>query len=179
MAEKTTKKPVAKKATTKKTVSKPAVAKKPTAKKTATKKVQEIKAVASAPVVEKHACGCGHDCACGGECACAKKKCTFGRFLKKVVLFLIIFAMGFATAKMCCSKKFGKMGPRPEFDNGCLVVKCPKMAEKIAMMDANQDGCVSPEEFKAARKMMKHRPEMPAEQPVEQPAPVPAPEMAE
>ena len=27
--------------------------------------------------------------------------------------------------------------PRPEFDNGCLVVKCPKMAEQVKMMDKN------------------------------------------
>ena len=164
MAEKTTKKATtAKKPVAKKTVSKPAATKKPVAKKAPAKKV------VVAPVVEKSPCGCDKGCACGGECACAKKKCTFGRFLKKLVLVLIIFALGFASAKMCCNGKRGKMGPRPEFENGCLVVKCPKLAEMVPMMDTDANGCVSREEFKAARKHMKRgpRPE------------VPAPEMAE
>lgn len=158
MAENTTKKATTKKTVAKKPVSKPAATKKPVAKKAPAKKV------VAAPVVEKFPCGCDKGCACGGECACAKKKCTFGRFLKKLVLVLIIFALGFASAKMCCNGKRGKMGPRPEFENGCLVVKCPKLAEKVPMMDTDANGCVSREEFKAARKHMKHgpRPEMPA-----------------
>lgn len=169
MAEKTTKKATtAKKTVAKKTVSKPAAAKKTAAKKAPAKKV------VVAPVVEKFPCGCDKGCACGGECACAKKKCTFGRFLKKLVLVLIIFALGFASAKMCCNGKRGKMGPRPEFENGCLVVKCPKLAEMVPMMDTDANGCVSREEFKAARKHMKRgpRPEMPAPE-------TSAPEMAE
>ena len=108
-------------------------------------------------MADKFPCGCDACCACGGECACAKKKCTFGRFLKKLILVLIIFALGFAAAKMCCcDKRAGK--PYPEFENGCLVVKCPKMAEKVPMMDANNDGCVSREEFRAARKAMNRAP---------------------
>ena len=161
MAEKTNKKATAKKSVAKKTVSKPAATKKPVAKK-----------VVAAPVVEKFPCGCDKGCACGGECA--KKKCTFGRFLKKLILVLIIFALGFAAAKMCCPGKRGKMGPRPEFENGCLVVKCPKLAEMVPMMDTDANGCVSREEFRAARKHMKRgpKPEMPAPE-------MPAPEMAE
>lgn len=162
MAEKTTKKATTKKTVAKKTVSKPAVAKKAPAKK-----------VAVAPVVEKFPCGCDKGCACGGECVCAKKKCTFGRFLKKLVLVLIIFALGFASAKMCCNGKRGKMGPRPEFENGCLVVKCPKLAEMVPTMDTDANGCVSREEFNAARKHMKHGP-----RPEEAPE-MPAPEVAE
>lgn len=168
MAEKTTKKATTKKTVAKKTVSKPATTKKTVAKK-----------VVAAPVVEKFPCGCDKGCACGGECACAKKKCTFGRFLKKLVLVLIIFALGFASAKMCCNGKRGKMGPRPEFENGCLVVKCPKLAEMVPMMDTDANGCVSRKEFKAAQKHMKRgpHPEMPAP---EMPAPeMAAPEMAE
>ena len=88
MAENTTKKATAKKTVAKKPVSKPAATKKPVAKKAPAKKV------VAAPVVEKFPCGCDKGCACGGECACAKKKCTFGRFLKKLVLVLIIFALG-------------------------------------------------------------------------------------
>lgn len=164
MAEKTTKKAT----TTKKTVAKKTISKPVTTKKTVAKKV------VAAPVVEKFPCGCDKGCACGGECACAKKKCTFGRFLKKLVLVLIIFALGFAAAKMSCCGKRGKMGPRPEFENGCLVVKCPKLAEMVPMMDTDANGCVSRKEFKAARKHMKRgsRPEMPAPE-------MPAPEMAE
>ena len=159
MADKTTKKTTVKKAVAKKTVSKPAATKKAPAKKAPVKKV-------AAPVVEKYPCGCDKGCACGGECACAKKKCTFGRFLKKLILVLIIFALGFAAAKMCCCDKRGKMGPRPEFENGCLVVKCPKMANMVPMMDTDANGCVTREEFKAARKHHRRapRPEMP-EQP--------------
>ena len=159
MAEKTTKKATTKKTVAKKTVSKPATAKKTVAKKAPVKKV------VAAPVVEKFPCGCDKGCACGGECMCAKKKCTFGRFLKKLILVLIIFALGFAAAKMCCCDKRGKMGPRPEFENGCLVVKCPKMAEMVPMMDTDANGCVTREEFRAARKHMKRapQPEAPAE----------------
>lgn len=176
MAEKSTKKPVAKTASAKKTVSKPAVAKKPVAKKAPAKKPAAPKKVVAAPVVEKHPCGCDKGCACGGDCVCAKKKCTFGRFFKKLILILIIFALGFAAAKMCCCKH-GKFGPRPKFDNGCLVIKCPKLAEMAPMMDINHDGCVSKEEFKVAKKHMRRdaRPEMPAEPEM----PAPAPQMAE
>lgn len=165
MPEKTTKKTTVKKATVKKTTAKPAV------KKTVTKKV------ATAPVAEKHPCGCDKGCACGGKCmengCCAKKKCTFGRFLKKLILFVIIFALGFAAAKVCPCGGRGKMGPRPEFENGCLVIKCQKMAEMAPMMDADKDGCISKQEFKAARKHMRehNRPDVPAEPEMAAPAP--------
>lgn len=161
MAEKSIKKPATKKTVAKKTVTKPAATKKAPAKK-----------VVSAPVVEMHECGCAHGCACHGHC-CGKKKCTFGRFLKKLVVFLIIFALGFATAKLCCFDKRGKMPFRPVFENGCLVVKCPKMADKVAAMDINHDGCVNREEFRAARKMNR-RPDMRKHEKAPQPS---APEM--
>ncbi len=166
MAEKSIKKTATKKTVAKKTVSKPAATKKVAAKKAPAKKV------VSAPVAEMYECGCAHGCACHGHC-CDKKKCTFGRFLKKLVVFLIIFALGFATAKLCCFDKRGKMPFRPEFENGCLVVKCPKMAEKVAMMDVNHDGCVNREEFRAARKMNR-RPGMRKHEKMPKPA---APEM--
>ncbi len=169
MADKTTKK-----TTVKKTATKPAATKKPTVKKTTAKKAPVKKM--TAPVEDKFPCGCDKGCACGGDCVCAKKKCTFGRFLKKLILVLIIFALGFASAKMCCCHKRAKMGPRPMFENGCLVVKCEKMAEKVAAMDTNADGCVTREEFKAARKHMKRAPQEVAEQPV---AAESAPEMPE
>lgn len=152
MAEKSIKKPATKKTVAKKTVSKPAATKKVAAKKAPAKKV------VPAPVVEMHECGCAHGCACHGHC-CDKKKCTFGRFLKKLVVFLIIFALGFASAKLCIFDDCGQKKFRPVFENGCLVVKCPKMAEKVAIMDVNHDGCINREEFRAARKMNR-RPDM-------------------
>ena len=63
------------------------------------------------------------------------------------------------------------MMPRPEFDNGCLVVKCPKLAKMVPMMDTDKNGCVTVEEFKVAkerapkheRKMKRHpKPQAPA-----------------
>ena len=115
--------------TTKKTTVKPAV------KKTVKK---------AAPVAEHAHCCCEHKCAC---------KCHHSGFWKKLVLIIIFFALGFASAKLCCchKKSFKKM-PRPEFDNGCLVVKCPKLEKMVPMMDADENGCVTVEEFHAAKK---------------------------
>lgn len=173
MAEKSVKKPVAKKAPAKKTVSKPVAAKKVVAKKTPVKKVADAGKVV-APVIEKHPCGCDKNCACGGTCAQhAHCKCRRGGFFKKLILFLIIFALGFAAAKMCCCGK-GKFGPRPEFDGaGCMVIKCEKLAQMAPMMDTDHNGCITRSEFKAARKEMRHGPR-PSAEPA---APVPAPEM--
>ena len=61
---------------------------------------------------------------------------------------------------------------RPTFENGCLVVKCPKMQQMIPMMDANHDGCVSKEEFGAHRKQMKHKKHGPAKNPAHVESPV-------
>ena len=150
MAKQTAKTTAPKKTVAKKTAAKPAT------KKTTTKKV-------AAPVVEHTPCCCEHKCGC---------KCHHGKFIKKLVLFVIIFALGFASAKLCCChKKSFKMMPRPEFDNGCLVVKCPKLAKMVPMMDTDKNGCVTVEEFKAAkkhapkheRKMKRHpKPQVPA-----------------
>lgn len=148
--------------------------KKSPAKKTPVRKTTKATVKKVVKPAETYSCGCNHGCACGGHCAehthCA---CHKGRFWKKLVLFLVVFALGFATAKLCCCHKRGGFMPRPEFDNGCLVVKCPKMAEKVAMMDKNGDGCVDKAEFKMAKKHRRGfdkrdvKPEMP------QPAPMP------
>ena len=130
MAKQTAKTTAPKKTVAKKTAAKPAT------KKTTTKKV-------AAPVVEHTPCCCEHKCGC---------KCHHGKFIKKLVLFVIIFALGFASAKLCCCHQKHKMMPRPEFDNGCLVVKCPKLAKMVPMMDTDKNGCVTVEEFKAAKK---------------------------
>ena len=47
----------------------------------------------------------------------------------------------------------------------------------IPMMDVDQDGCVTKEEFKAARKHMRHNAQPVA--PAEPEMPAPAPQMAE
>lgn len=184
MAQKPVKKAAAKKAPAKKVVAKktapvkpvakpvakPAVKKAPVkkapAKKVAAKKVAAVKAVAAPAVEEKVvmaapvAAPCAKDCGCG--CNNGKKcRCGgFGRFLKKLVIFLVIFALGFAAAKFCTMHKFHKgfRGPRVEFVNGCVdlaKVPCPELAAKIAEADVNGDGCVSKEEMKAAKKEMR------------------------
>ncbi len=161
--------------TVKKAAAKPAAAKKapvkksaPAAKKPATKKaaVKEVKM--AAPVMEKHACGCGADCKCGGnchcggdchcgaDCHCAKRGSKFGRFMRKLILFIIIFALGFAAAKLCCCSRHH--GPRMHFVNGCLdaaSVKCPKLLEALPAMDINQDGCITRDEFRAVKRQMR------------------------
>ena len=149
MAEKTTKK-VVKKTT----------AKKAPVKKTVTKKAPEKKV--AAPVVETHKCGCDKSCPCGGHCECKKHHCGFW---KKLIVVLVFFALGFATAKMIPCPKHAKM-PRPQFDdNGCLVVKCPKMLEKIGEIDINTDGCVDKAEFKAFKRSMHKRAPAPVAEP--------------
>ncbi|MFQ6744737.1 MAG: EF-hand domain-containing protein [Alphaproteobacteria bacterium] len=149
--------------------------KKSPAKKTPVRKTTKatVKKVVK-PVEETYSCGCNHGCACGGHCAehthCV---CHKGRFWKKLVLFLVVFALGFATAKLCCCHKRGGFMPRPEFDNGCLVVKCPKMAEKVAMMDKNGDGCVDKAEFKMSKKHRRGFDKRDAKPEMPQPAPMP------
>lgn len=131
MAQKPIKKAPAKKAPAKKIVAKPAVTAAP---------------VAAAPAACPQSCGCG--CKCGG----------FGRFLKKLIVFLVIFALGFVAAKFCDHGKEFRRGMHPEFVNGCLDVtkiKCPEMAAKVAAMDTDANGCVTREEFRAAKKAMR------------------------
>ena len=138
--------------------------KKTSVKKTPAKKVVTPKA---APVVETHACACGNDCPCGCKC----HKCGF---IKKLLLILIIFALGFASASMFNCKGKPQM-PRPEFKDGCMVVSCPKMAEMAPKMDADKNGCVSVEEFKAFKKNTVRKGRRPhAPKPAE---PVPAPQV--
>lgn len=161
--------------------------KKTVAKKT-TKPVANKKTVVKAtkPAVDKKPCGCDKNCVCNGTCTEHKCGCKKGGFFKKLIVFLIIFALGFAAAKMC-GCKYNKM-PRPQFDNGCLVVKNPEMMKKIPVMDADKDGCVTKEEFKAAKKAMKNQPKKRGrrapraaqpEAPAPVPAEVPAPTVAE
>jgi len=148
--------------TVKKTTAKPVAAKKSSAKKSvaASKKPSVRTAPASQmkmtePVMNTHACGCGNNCPCGAGCKCGGSK--FGRFMRKLVLFVIIFALGFAAAKMCCCGPRAN-GPRIHFVNGCLdiaSVKCPKLIEALPAMDINQDGCITRDEFRAVKRQMR------------------------
>lgn len=151
MAQKTVKKAAVKPAAKKAPVKKAApAAKKPVAKKAAVKEVKM-----TAPVMENHACGCGADCHCCGGCKCGASK--FGRFVRKLVIFLIIFALGFAAAKLCCGGP-RHHGPRMHFVNGCLdssSIQCPKMLEALPAMDINQDGCITRDEFRQVKKNMR------------------------
>jgi len=145
MAQKTTKKTVAKKAATKKVV--------------ATKKVAPV--VEKAPVVAECKCGCHK------------------HGVKKVLFLLMVFALGFVCAKMTCGPcpmhkaMMDKNNIKhPVFTNGCLDVKSisnTKLLEVIEKADVDNNGCVSIEEYKAARKSLfkSHR--------REEPKPAPAP----
>ncbi|MDR1338069.1 MAG: hypothetical protein LBJ73_03510 [Rickettsiales bacterium] len=162
MAKKPVKKTIAKKAPAAKPVVKPAVKKAPVkkiaAKKTAPVKTAPIaaeKTATTAPIAASCAQGCECGCGDGKKCHCGGA----GRFVKKLIIFAIIFALGFAAAKFCTMRHHhgfkGFHGPRVEFVNGCVDVtkiSCPETAEKIAAADANGDGCVTKEELKSARK---------------------------
>ncbi len=152
MAPKTVKKPAAKPAAKKASVKKVA------AKKPAVKKV--VKPVAATPAPEMHA----HECMCGNACKCAHRGSRFGRIMKKIIIAIILFALGFAAAKFCpCNKmdKFGPhgpRGPRVEFVDGCMdttSVQCPKLRDALPAMDINQDGCITRDEFRAVKREMR------------------------
>ena len=153
-----------------KTVKKAAV--KPAAKKTAVKKTPAKKATVKAAATHECGCGancecakkCGCGCGCGANCECAKKcacGCRAGRFVKKLIVVLIIFALGFAAARVCCGccqKGMKHRAPRMHYVEGCLdvaSVKCPKLAAALPAMDINQDGCITREEFRAVKRHMR------------------------
>lgn len=174
-------------AKTVKTTKRPTAAKKTTVKKTTAKKptVKVTPAAAQTCVCgEKCACGatckcgtncaCGAKCVCGDKCACHRGGCKFCRVVKKLIVFLVIFALGFAAAQLCCcgkkGPKFMQRGPRVHFVNGCVdmaAVKCPKLAESLANMDINGDGCITREEYRAVKKKMRREiREMPVQEEV-------------
>lgn len=137
----------AKTTTQKKTTAKKTVAKPAQKKKVAVKSITPKKAPACACTQRNMECPCKHQCHCHNHC-------KFGKIIKKIVVFFIIFALGFATAKTCCFNKYDKIF-KPKFENGCLVIKCPKMLQMAPMMDINKDGCINREEFRNAKKFMK------------------------
>lgn len=148
MAQKTVKKaatkPAAKKTTAKKTP----------AKKTAVKKVVAAPSVVTAPV-ENVVHECGHECGC--QCKCHGGK--FGRFVRKLLLALIIFVLGFAAANVFCGNgPRGMRGPRVDFINGCVdmaSVKCPELLQALSAMDADANGCISKSEYRAGKRELR------------------------
>lgn len=159
MAQKPVKKTAAKTAAVKKAPAKKAVAKKAPAKKTPVKKAVMPEMTPTMPTPEMHECGCGHTCACGADCKCGcRGGSKFGRFMKKLIIALIIFALGFAAAKLsdCDEAKF--RGPRVHFVEGCLdieSVECPQLQAALPAMDINQDGCITKDEYRAVKKEMR------------------------
>ena len=133
---------------TKKTNKKPAV-KKTVAKKPVVKKIV-VKSVAK-PVVaqitteQKSACEFG---CCGCGCGCGQK-------IKKLIKFVIIFALGWVA---CCyvhhdMKHFGFH--QNMFVNGCLdttKIKNPEVAQNAIAADSNADGCIAKDEWKEWKK---------------------------
>ena len=120
------------------------------AKKTTVKKSAAKKPVVKAAPVMEHKCTCGEHCHCHGS----------AHFVKHIIVWAIIFALGMVCGKLLCLGHAHKHMPKmhPVFVNGCLdtsSIECPKMQEKLAMADANGDGCVSIEEYKAVKKEMK------------------------
>jgi len=123
------------------------------AKKTTKKTIVKKTAVKSAPVMEhEHKCPCGEGCHCHGR----------AHWVKHIVVWAIIFALGMVCGKMfCCGGHHGmKHMPKmnPVFENGCLKmdsIDCPMMREKIKAADVNGDECISLEEYKAAKSEMK------------------------
>ncbi len=108
-----------------------------------------VKTVAE-PMPEMHECHCGAGCRCG----CGGK-------IKKFIVLLIVFILGFAVAKFTCCRG-GHRAPnmmKPTFENGCMVmesVKCPKMREMLSRADADMNGCITMDEYKSAKREMHH-----------------------
>lgn len=140
------------KSTKKSTVKKTAV-KKPTVKRNVKPIIVEenVKIVSESQMSQ---CKCGAHCNCGPDCKCMHHGSKCVRFMLKVIVILIVFALGFAAAKFVDGNRYFR-GPRVDFDNGCLdvsSVKCPQMQSVLPMMDIDHDGCITREEYRAIKK---------------------------
>ena len=100
-----------------------------------------------------------HTCLCGERCNC---HCHgYAHWVKHVVAWAIIFALGMVCGKMICGcNHHGKYIPKlnPVFENGCLQmdsIECPKMTEKLMAADVNGDNCISMQEYKAVKVEMR------------------------
>ncbi len=116
--------------------------------KRTTKRTVKRPAMAEIPAPEMHECKCGTSCGCGCHC---------GKF-KKFIVLLIVFALGFAVAKLTCCRGHHHMPKmEPKFENGCLVmdsIKCPKKQSELVFADTDMDGCISRVEFDSVKKSM-------------------------
>lgn len=138
--------------TTKKTATKK-VAKKAPVKKTATKSTFTPKPVmVDIPKPDIY-------------CHCTKRK----RNCILTCVFTGAFLLGFFTYHIFfCSGHHFMPKPHFEFVNGCLnteTIKCPKMLEKLPMIDADHDGCITKAELDASKPMKKHHRPAPVEEP--------------
>ena len=99
-------------------------------------------------------------------CHCTKRKRNF--ILTCVFICSFAFGILISQAFLCCCQHHKRM-PRVHFVNGCMdvtSVKCPKMLEQIPTIDANNDGCITRAELRAAKRAMRHHEKAaPAEEP--------------
>lgn len=119
------------------------------AKKTV-KRTTKRPAMAEVPAPEMHECQCAASCGCG---------CHGGKF-KKFIVLLIVFALGFAVAKITCCRGHRMPKMEPNFENGCLVIdsiKCPKMQQELVFADTDMNGCITRMEFDSVKKAMHKR----------------------
>ena len=121
-------------------------------KKTVKKTTVKRTSVKPAPVME-HKCACGENC----NCHCHGS----AHWIKHIIVWAIIFALGMVCGKMMCGCHHGmKHMPKmnPVFENGCLKmdsIDCPMMREKLVAADVDGNECISIEEYKAIKKEMK------------------------
>jgi hypothetical protein len=87
-----------------------------------------------------------HEKTAATPCACGCR----GGFWKKLILAVLIFALGWAACCWlgCCCHDGKKMSRKMwKFNEaGCLkmdAVKCPEFAAKIAAADADANGCIT------------------------------------
>ena len=156
MAKKPVKNAAAKKVVAKKAPAKKAPAKKVAAKKAAPKKVQT--AVKAAPISDKKLVMETTPVVAEKACGCCCKHGAFCTFIRKLLAFVIIFALGYSAATYCPYGKrfFRNNGPRMQevFVDGCLDTTKfpnPEMAEAIKSADTDKDGCITVAEFEAGR----------------------------
>ena len=138
----------------------------PRTKKT-TKRTTRTVRTAPAKTMVKAAAPETHEVHCGCKCTPLKKAMYLGGMF---ILGLAVAKFAFCPCPHHHQMKMNRM--HPVFVNGCLdmeSIKCPKMQEELATADTDANGCISEEEFRAAKHEMRRemregkRPEAPAE----------------
>jgi hypothetical protein len=105
----------------------------------------------------------------------AAPQCCHCTRRKKIIYLTVMFLLGVLVGQLfcCCGCDHHKRAPRVHFVNGCVdvtTVKCPKMLEQLPTMDANNDGCITRAELRAAKRAMRRAKHA-------EPAPVAEPEV--